>query len=115
ERHRADQESRTVPGALVLLVREQRERLNRLTKAHRVRKDRAQADLAEERQPGQASFLIRPQLAIERHRRAHWLQPLFRLAREQVTEPAVRVDLGYGQVRRLAESGQYRLAGGHYS
>ena len=86
QRHRAHQQRR--PAAV---RRDQREQLDRLAQAHVVGQDAAQAEPAEEGQPGKPSFLVGPQLAGEARGSGHRPQPPVHLAGQQVTQPAVGV------------------------
>ena len=75
ERHRADQQRRRA-GALPA---DQRQQLHRLAQAHVVGEHAADADLLEERQPGQPALLVRPQRAHEPVRRRDGREPLLGL------------------------------------
>ena len=96
------------------LVRDERQQLDRLAQAHVVGQDAAQAELAEEGQPGKPAFLVGAQLAGEARGRGHGPQPPVGLAGQQVAQPAVGVHADQRDVLvRAAQAGRQRVGRGH--
>ena len=115
QRHRAHQQGRVGAGRL---RRDERQQLDRLAQAHVVGQDAAEAELAEEGQPGQPALLVGPQLAGEAGRGRHRPQPVVGLAGQQIAQPAVGVhpdqrDLLVGFARAQAQPGRQRVRRGH--
>ena len=79
-------------GPRVRLVREQGQQLHRLAQAHVVGEHAADADPAEEVQPGQTTRLVRAESPVEGLGRGDGVESLLGPARQQVAEPAVRLD-----------------------
>ena len=118
QRHRAHQQRGVPPG----LAGDERQQLDGLAQAHVVGQDAAEAELAEEGQPGQPALLVRAQLAGEAGRGRHRPQPVVGLAGQQVAQPAVGVhpdqrDLLVRAARSVPESqahpGRQRVRRGH--
>ena len=110
QRHRAHQQGGPgrAPG------RDERQQLDRLAQAHVVGQDAAEAELAEEGQPGKPAFLVGAQLAGEARGRRHGPQPPVGLPGQQVAQPAVGVHADQRDVGvRAAEAGRQRVGCGH--
>ena len=89
-RHRPHNQRRPARAAR-LLVKQQRQRLNRLAETHVVRETRTETAVAQVRQPTEPAQLIRPQLAREIARWWQHAERVFvaRQAVEQVAHPAM--------------------------
>ena len=98
QRHRADQQGRA-PLHRGLAAHEG-EQLHRLAQTHVVRKDTAQTDGLQERQPGQTTLLVGAQLTLETLRSSHGRDPVVYLAGQEVREPALSLDVHDGQATR---------------
>ena len=94
-------------------VGQQGQQLDGLAESHVIGQDQADAEPAEKRHPGQASFLIRPQRAAERRRSGDRREPPVGLAGEQVAKPAVRLHRHDRQVIFAAQPRQQRVARRH--
>ncbi len=82
QRHRTDQQGWT--HLRRKLAAHQGEQLHRLPQTHVVRKDAAQTDRLQERQPGQTTFLVWAQRTLETLRRGHRRDPVIDLAGQQI-------------------------------
>ena len=106
---------RARPGRAPFAV-QQRERLHALAQPHVVGQDPAQAQVAEEGQPGQSALLVRAQLAAERGGGGHRGQRAVSPPGEQLTQPAVRRDRRDLEViLRAAQPGHQHVAGPHHA
>src|SRR5262249_43661309 len=94
-------------------------RYQTFTQTHMICEDPAEAEVAEEGQPGEAAFLVGAELAAERGRGGDRREPAVGLAGQQVAEPAVGVDLGHrdavarAEELRAAQPGGKRVRGSH--
>ena len=121
QRHRAHQQRGAAPVRPGRAGRDERQQLDGLAQAHVVGQDAAEAELAEEGQPGQPALLVRAQLAGEAGRGRHRPQPVVGLTGQQVAQPAVGVHpdqrdllIGLsGSVQSQAHPGRQRVRRGH--
>ena len=91
---RADDQSRGIEPALLLIVDEQREGLKGFTKAHIVGETSAEPGLAQEAEPGVTGSLVGSQLGFEASRdRQGFELPVVAEAAEPATEPSLEVRL----------------------
>ena len=95
---------------------QQRERLDALAQAHVVGQDPAQAQVAEERQPGQTALLVGAQVAEEGGRGGYRGQRPVGLPGQQVAQPAVCRDRRDLEILfRTAQPGDQHVAGPHHA